>query len=129
MKKLIVIAILVVAAVSLAFGATTYVTMLNAATATGAGTVYSSAGETGLFTCNGVWGVYQPTNMVYTIEGSIDGTVWGTLATITQTSTENTFHVADKPVPLIRANYVSRTGGSTITTLTVKCWAREPKAY
>lgn len=141
MKKLIVIlAVLLTASMSQAAnisvreaptGAyTSSYVLLSSVTATGAGTSYSFAPGGGdafgivpiaSHTCTSTWNGTAPTNIVFNIECSEDGTNFGTCAAVTMTASPTITHIADKPIRYIRGNYVSKSGGSTDTKLTLTC--------
>ena len=93
--------------------------LLNAVTGTGAGDTMDIECVLSQFTCVVKWGGTTPTNTVVRLEGSIDGTVWGSLAEVTVTATGTMFHIVNKPVQFIRGNYVSKSGGDATTAVTL----------
>lgn len=122
MKRLIVSLILIVGLLCAhSFAADTPDTLLSAVTATGSGTAVDIGKPYPLFTCAVTWGGTAPTNTVVALEGSIDGTTYAALQTVTVTATGTIFHVADKPVMYYRGNYVSKSGGDATTAVTMKC--------
>ncbi len=119
MKK-ILLSILVVLLLALpAFALSPVYTLLNAVTSTGVGTAQTLYKPMHLFNCNLATGGTTPTDWSITLEGSIDGTTYGTLAS--DASPNYTFQAIDKPVNYIRGNYVSKTGGDATTSFTLKC--------
>jgi hypothetical protein len=88
--------------------------LLNAATATGAGTAVN------LLTIKHKFGFQvsttgSPTSVVCALQGSIDGTNWFTLATwnsATQSNGDIVFAI-DVPVGHVRANLTTLSGGAT----------------
>lgn len=92
---------------------------LNAVTGVGAGTSIDLEFAYRCFTMQTtVTGA--PTAVSITLQGSLDGTNWFTLATSTST-TGDLQHVVDKPVRFVRANLGTLTGGTapTVTALIV----------
>lgn len=96
------------------------VTLLDAVTATGAGAGLSLEGIIARHTFTIVWSGTTPTNTVVALEGTIDGVTWASLATVTATGSGTMAHIVDKPVMMVRANYVSKSGGDATTAVTVK---------
>ncbi len=96
------------------------ITLLNAVTATGAGDYCDFEQLLSRFSCIVRWGGTVPTNTVVRLEGSLDRTNWATLAEVTVTSDKWMFHVIDKPVPFVRGNYVSKSGGDGTTSVTLE---------
>lgn len=99
--------------------------ILNAATATGAGSTFRVGIIPTKHTCAvTMGGTLVATAVTIDLEGSIDDTSWFTLANHAFTAAEITatsamFHVVDKPVKYVRANLQTLTGGTdpTITML------------
>jgi hypothetical protein len=88
-------------------------TILNAATATGAGPGMDLYGSASIFTFyKRITGVF--TGLVVNYEGSLDGTNWFQIGTDNTTSAGVTF-VVDKPVKHIRANVTTFTGGTNVS--------------
>lgn len=98
-------------------------TMLAAVTATGAGTAIDLNQQADKFRCDMQWGGTVPTNVVWALEGSIDGTNYAALHTETSTASPAAFSVYFKPARWIRGNYVSKSNGDATTTVTVTCGA------
>ena len=98
------------------------ISLLSAAAATGAGTTYSFGLDGNNQLPNRwIWEMTSTgsaTGLRVDIEGSFDGTNWYQVDTST-TTTNYMRWVVDKPVPYIRANLVTLTGGTT-PTVTVK---------
>lgn len=100
-------------------------TLLNAATATGAGSTQKVSQIPSHHTVAATMGgTVVATAVTVDLEGSIDDTTWFQLARHAFTAGEITaeaamFHVIDKPVRYIRANLITLTGG-TDPTVTVK---------
>ena len=89
------------------------VTILNAATGTGAGAGYDCAIPYRTFTFHkSVTGTFAALVVAY--EGSLDGTSWLQLGTDNTTTAAATF-VVDKPVRRVRANVTTFTDGTTVT--------------
>jgi hypothetical protein len=97
------------------------ITLLDAVTATGVGSGVSLQCILDKFTYSVVWSGTNPTNTVVSIDGSIDGITWEELDTLTVTSSGKLQHIVNKGVMVIRANYVSKSGGDSTTAVTVKC--------
>ena len=99
-------------------------TLLNAATATGAGATQKTPTiPTHHTVAATMGGTVVATAVTVSLEGSLDDTTWFTLAEHVFTAAEITavsamFHVADKPVKYVRANVITLTPG-TDPTLTV----------
>lgn len=90
------------------------ITLLDAATATGAGTAY----WLGFLPSNHTWEVsYTGTASAVDVklQGSIDNSSWFDLDTYDTASTPTMRHVVNKPVNYIRANLVTFTNGTTMT--------------
>ncbi len=118
--KRILIAILAVLLLALpAFALSPVYTLLNAVTSAGAGTAQTLYKPMHMFNCNLAVGGTAPTDWSITLEGSIDGTTYGTLTT--DASPNYTFRAVDYPVNYIRGNYVSKTDGDATTSFTLKC--------
>jgi hypothetical protein len=95
------------------------VTLLNAVTSTGAGAIRLLANLTRHHTL-AVVVTGAPTAVVIALEGSIDGTTFFALETLTFDAGEITaeqaiIHSVDKPVTHIRANLITLTAGTTPT--------------
>lgn len=99
------------------------ITLLSAVTSTGAGTIKHSAylmdKKTVQVSITGA-----PSAVTVTLEGSIDGTNFATLATKAFSAGELTatfalFHSIDTPVTYVRANLTVLTGGSTPTVTAI----------
>ncbi len=97
---------------------TRVIKLLNAVTGTGSGDYVDFECLLSQFSCMIRWGGLAPTNTVVRLEGSIDGLNWASLQEVTVTSTNTMFHVINRPVQFIRANYVSKTGGDATTSVT-----------
>lgn len=92
---------------------------LNAVTAVGAGNSIDLEFSYGKFTMQTkVTGA--PTAVSVTLEGSLDGTTWTTLATSSSLTGDQTYSV-DKQQRFVRANLGTLTGGTapTVTALIV----------
>lgn len=93
-------------------------TCLNAATSTGAGTVYSLTPAVHSYTMS-VATSGTVTAATVNLEGSLDNVHWYPLGVAASTdanwSSGEMIHVAFKPVNYIRANLVSISGGGSIT--------------
>lgn len=122
MKKLILVLAMVFIATS-AFAIDNY-TLLSAKTTTGTGSTLPLQVYMDEFTCVVTWGGTTPTNTVVELQGSLDGTTFATLATVTVTATGQMFHVVDKMVQYVRGKYVSRSDGDATTAVTLKVSAR-----
>lgn len=105
-------------------------TLLNAVTATGAGTAQSFTKINELTVnrvpvskhmCTATWGGTTPTSIAFDVEGSEDGTNYGDLATVTMTASPTVFHIEKQSVTYIRGNYNSKVGGDGTTSLTLTC--------
>lgn len=100
-------------------------TILNAATATGAGSAYANAVRRigGKF-ANYTWQTVltgAPTGVSITLQGSDDGANWTTIDTSTL-ATGETRYVANTPVTFLRANVGTLTGGTAPTvTVNLQC--------
>ena len=100
-------------------------TLLNAATATGAGSTQKVSMIPSSHTVAATMGgTVVATAVTVDLEGSLDDSTWFTLASHAFTAGEITaeaamFHVADKPVRYVRANLTTLTGGTdpTVTVL------------
>lgn len=95
----------------------TVVTLLNAVTATGAGSITTLSTGMEIHTWTTVV-TGAPSAVSINLEGSIDGTNFFTLDNET-TTTSDMQHVVNKAVTSIRANLATLTGG-TAPTVTVK---------
>lgn len=64
----------------------------------------------------------QPTSVTVALEGSIDGVVWVHLEDVVVTGDADPymFHIVNKPVPMVRGNYVSKVGGDSSTSVTLE---------
>lgn len=98
----------------------TRVMQLLQASAVGAGAGVDLTYGKGTFTVQTVV-TGAPTAVSLTLQGSLDGTNWTTLATSTSTTGDQQYAV-DKPQRYIRANLGTLTGG-TAPTVTVYCIA------
>lgn len=89
------------------------VTLLNAATGTGAGTGYGLSIPHHTFTfsktISGAFGA-----LVVNYEGSLDNVTWFQIGTDATTAAGATFAV-DKPVLFVRANVATFTGGTSVS--------------
>ena len=100
-------------------------TLLNAATATGAGSSQKVSQIPSQHTVAATMGgTVVATAVTVDLEGSIDDTTWFQLARHVFSAGEISaeaamFHVIDKPVRYVRANLIALTGG-TDPTVTVK---------
>jgi hypothetical protein len=100
-------------------------TLLNAATATGAGSSQKVSQIPSQHTVAATMGgTVVATAVTVDLEGSIDDTTWFQLARHAFSAGEISaeaamFHVIDKPVRYVRANLITLTGG-TDPTVTVK---------
>ena len=100
-------------------------TLLNAATATGAGSTQRVfAIPTAHTVVATMGGTVVATAVTVDLEGSLDDTTWFVLSSHAFDAGEITasaamFHVADKPVKYVRANLNTLTGGTdpTVTVL------------
>ena len=99
--------------------------LLNAATATGAGSSIKVSQIPSEHTVQATMGgTVVATAVTVDLEGSLDGTTWAALASHPFTAGEISaeaaiFHIVDKPVRYVRANLTTLTGG-TDPTVTVK---------
>lgn len=94
-------------------GIQNYVTILNAATATGAGSGYDLGVPYRTFTFHKrIAGTF--TALVVSFEGSLNGTNWFQIGTDNTTTAAATFAV-DKPVRLVRANVTTFTDGTSVS--------------
>ena len=99
-------------------------TLLDAATATGAGSTQKTYSIPSAHTVAATMGgTVVATAVTVALEGSLDDSTWFTLASHVFTAAEITaeaamFHIADKPVKFVRANLETLTGG-TAPTVTV----------
>lgn len=100
---------------------TTSNTLLSAVTATGAGTKWNLQVPMNNHMCTATWGGTAPTNIIFTIDGSEDGTNFAALATVTMTESPYIFHISKPSVLYIRSTYSSKSSGDTTTSLTVTC--------
>lgn len=96
------------------------ITLLNAATSTGAGTAADLDFVRGTFTMATVV-TGAPSAVSVTLQGSLDGVTFQTLATSTSTTGDQQWQV-DKPQRYLRANLATLTGG-TSPTVTVRAAA------
>jgi len=100
-------------------------TLLNAATATGAGNTQKVGQIPASHTVQATMGgTVVATAVTVDLEGSLDDTTWVQLARHAFDAGEITaeaaiFHVIDKPIKYVRANLITLTGG-TSPTVTVK---------
>lgn len=97
--------------------------LLNAVTATGAGTAYSSKVEPVSIAWQ-ITATGSPTGVSVTLEGSNDNSTWTVLDTSTIT-TEETRQATGRPFKFIRANLGTLTGGTT-PTVTVLAVIKQP---
>ena len=99
-------------------------TLLNAATATGAGSAQKTFAIPEKHTVQATMGgTVVATAVTVDLEGSLDGTTFFTLASHAFSAAEITaeaamFHITDKPVKYVQANLTTLTGG-TAPTVTV----------
>lgn len=97
-------------------------TILNAATATGAGTAYQVPLKNrnwGDWTTTFVWQVNVDgtfSGLSVNLEGSLDGVNWSTLSNIAVNGSGMEV-VASSPVAFVRANVVTFTGGTNVSVL------------
>ncbi len=94
------------------------IVLLSAVTGAGVSDYVDFENVLSQFSCMVRWGGTVPTNTVVRLEGSLDGANWATLQEVTVTTDKTMFHVVNKPVRFIRANYVSKTGGDATTAVT-----------
>ena len=89
---------------------------LNAVTATGAGAAIDLGVTRTKFTMQTtVTGA--PTAVSVTLQGSLDGVNWSTLATSTSTTGDQQYAI-DRPVRFVRTNLGTLTGGTSPTVTT-----------
>ena len=99
-------------------------TLLNAATATGAGAAQYTGSIPAMHTVQvTMGGTVVATAVTVDLEGSLDGEFWQALASHALTAGEITaegaiFHVVNAPTKYVRANLTTLTGG-TAPTITV----------
>lgn len=99
-------------------------TLLNAVTATGAGTAVPIGVPFTKFTCVSTWGGLAPTSQLINVEGSLDGTTWVVLVQTTVTASPTIYSTSGgHAVFYIRGNYVSKVAGDATTSATLKCTA------
>lgn len=97
------------------------VLLLNAATATGAGSAFTlRVMPTKHTVAATMGGTVVATAVTVDLEGSIDNSTWFTLASHVFTAAQITaeaamFHVIDKPVRYARLNLITLTGGNAPT--------------
>ena len=100
-------------------------TLLNAATATGAGAAQKTFSIPEAHSVQvTMGGTVVATAVTVALEGSLDGTFWQALATHALVAGEISaegalFHVVNSPTKYVRANLTTLTGG-TAPTVTVK---------
>jgi len=95
-------------------------TLLDAVTSTGCGTGQKLGNDYSLFTVTIKWGGTAPTSVETVLQGSIDGTDYYDLKTLTSTTSFLMHHVSSKPVKWIKACYNSKVGGDATTSVTYK---------
>ena len=98
-------------------------TLLDAATATGAGTEQHLKSIPSDFTIQTLH-TGSPTTVVLDIEGSIDDKNYVQIAQHTLAAATDMFHISGKPMEWIKANITTLTGG-TAPTVTVQIRANE----
>ena len=97
------------------------VLLLNAATATGAGSVFTVRTRPGKHTIQcAMGGDVVATAVTVDLEGSLDNSTWFSLASHAFTAAEITatsamFHVVNKAVRYVRLNLTTLTGGTNPT--------------
>lgn len=118
------ITILLLAAVAApAFALAPAYTLLDGATATGAGTGQALYRPMGNFTCIATLAGTAPTSVTVTLDGSLDGVTYFSISGLKVFTTSGTaFPVTwQGPINYIRGNYVVKVGGGVDTAVSLTC--------